>query len=77
MFISDGLAYLPAIFPTDEEMDSYTKANLTPDVEWMPHDIYDYVQWDESDNDASFGANISATIYNRSYDVLKSILSSP
>ena len=29
MFISDGLAYLPVRWPTDEEMDSYTKVPIT------------------------------------------------
>ena len=30
MFISDGLAYLSIIFPTDEYMESYPKVTLTP-----------------------------------------------
>ena len=30
MFISDGLAYQPIIWPTDEYMDPYTKVPLPP-----------------------------------------------
>ena len=33
MFISDGLAYLPARCPTDEDMESYPKVPPPPDGE--------------------------------------------
>ena len=36
MFIIDGLSYLPARFPTNEEMDSYTNVPLTLAEEWKP-----------------------------------------
>ena len=77
MFISDGLAYLPFRCPTDKEMESYPKVLLTLAVEWKPSNIDDDGQWDESYNDASLGANVSAASYTRSDDVLKSILSEP
>ena len=62
-FISYRLAYLPVRFPNDVEMDSYPKMTLTPDGECNPSDIDDYVQWHDSDNDVSFGANVSANSY--------------
>ena len=75
MFISDGLAYLPVIYPTNERMDWYPKSTLNSDGEWKPLDIYDDSQWDDSDDDASFGANVSATSYTRSDYVIEYILS--
>ena len=36
MFISDGMAYLSVRFPTNDDMDSYTKVTITPDGEWKP-----------------------------------------
>ena len=77
MFISDGLAYLPVRFPTDEDIYLYPKVPLTPAVGQNPQDLDDNGQWDESDNDASFGTNVSATIYTRSDYFRGSILSEP
>ena len=77
MSISDGLAYIPVIFPTDEEMESYHKAPLTPSGEWKPQDLDEDFQWGDFDNDASFGVNISANSYTQSYNDLESILSAP
>ena len=70
MSISDGLAYIPVIFPTDEEMESYHKAPLTPSGEWKPQDLDEDFQWGDFDNDASFGVNISANSYTQSYNDL-------
>ena len=63
MFISDGLTYLHVILPTDEDMESYPKDPLTPAGEWKPSDLDDDGQWYDSDDYASFGANVSATNY--------------
>ena len=49
---------------------------LTPDVDCKPSDIDDDGQWDDSDENASFGANVSATSYTQLDNVLGSILSS-
>ena len=63
MFISDGLAYLPSRCSADKEMELYPKVPLTPSREWNPSDIDDDVQWDDSNGNASFGANVYATSY--------------
>ena len=39
MFIIDGLAYLPIICPTNEDIESYSKVPLTPAGEWNQSDI--------------------------------------
>ena len=77
IFISDGIAYLPVRFPTNEYMESYTKLPLTIAGEWNPQYIYDDGQWGDSDNDARFGANVSATSYNQSDNTPDFILSTP
>ena len=58
MFIVDRLAYLPIIFPTGEEIESYSKVPITPAGEWKPSDIDEKFQWDDSDDDASFGCQV-------------------
>ena len=58
-------------------MDSYPKVPFTPFGKCNPLYIYDDGQWDESDGDAIFGANIYATSYTQSVDVLDSTLSVP
>ena len=75
IFISDRLSYLPVICPTDEEMESYPNVPLTLSGWWKTSDLDDDGQWDDSDDGARFGANISATSYTQSEDVLESILS--
>ena len=77
MFISDGLAYLLVRCPTNDDMESYTKVTPTPSGEWKPSNLDYDDQWDDSDDNARFGANVPATSYTQSYDVLKSILSLP
>ena len=42
-----------------------------------PSDLDDDGQWDNSEEDAIFGANVSTTSYTRLYYVLKSILLDP
>ena len=49
--------------------------NLTPAGEWNTSYLDDEVQWDDSDDDASFGANVCATNYTQSDDVFDSVLS--
>ena len=56
-------------------MESYHNVLLTISRKWKPSDLDDDGQWYESDNNASFGANVSATSYTQSDDVLDSILS--
>ena len=65
MFISDRMAYLPIRLPTDEDMDSYPRVPLTPDGEWNPLDLDEDVQWDNSKDDARFGANVSDNSYTQ------------
>ena len=77
MFISYDMSYLPVRCPTNEDMESYTKVPLTPGVEWKPSNIDLDGQWDDSDNGASFGANVSATSYNQSDNTPDFILSTP
>ena len=77
VFISDRLAYLPVRFPTDEDMESYPKVPLTPEGEWKSWDLYDDGQWDDSQENASFGVNVSGASYTQSGDVFDSILSAP
>ena len=55
-------------------MESYPKVHLNLDWEWKPSDLDDNGQWDNSEEDASFGANVSTTSYTRSDDFLESIL---
>ena len=50
---------------------------LTPAGEWKPSDLYDEGQWEDSDDGMSSGANVSATSYTKSNDVLETILSAP
>ena len=61
MFISDGLTYLHVILPTDEDMESYPKEPLTPAGEWKLSYMDGDGQCNYSDNDSSFGYNVSAT----------------
>ena len=77
MLISDGLAYLPIRWPTDEYMESYTKVILNPAGEWKSSYLDDDSQWEYSDDDMSSGANVSVTRYTQSNDVLEPILSAP
>ena len=77
MFISGGLAYLPVRRPINEYMESYPNVPLTPAEQWKPLYLDDDSQWDDSDDDKSFGANVSATSYTQSDDFLESILSAP
>ena len=49
--------------------------NLTPAGEWNTSYLDDEVQWDDSDDDASFGSNVFVTNYTLSDNVLESILS--
>ena len=75
MLISNGVSYLPVIFPTNEEIDTYPKVLLTPAWYWKPSDIYDDDQWEDSDDDAISSANVFATRYTQSNDVLEPIIS--
>ena len=75
IFISDRLAYLPVRFPTYEEMDSCPKVPLTLYGEWKPLYLDNEGQWNDSNNNAIFGSNVSATSYTWSDNYLKSILS--
>ena len=77
MFITYGLAYLPGRCPNDEEMDLYSKPIFTPAIQWNPSDLDDDDQWEDYDDDVSSGANVSATSYNQSNDLLEPILSAP
>ena len=77
MFISGSMYYLSIKCPTNEEMDSYHKVTLNPFEELKLSDLDDNGQWDDSNNDAIFGANISATSSTWSDDVLESLLSAP
>ena len=61
MFISGSMYYLFIKCPTNEEMDSYHKVTLNPFEELKLSDLDDNGQWDDSNNDAIFGAKISAT----------------
>ena len=77
MFISNGLAYLTVRCHTDEEMGSLLKVLLTPSGEWKPSYIYNYGQWEDSEDELSIGSNVSDTSSSQSTDVFKSILSEP
>ena len=77
MFISDRLIYLPFIWPTDEDMEPYPKIPLNPAGEWNPSHLDDDGQWDDSDENASFGAKVSSAGYTQSEYVLGYILSEP
>ena len=77
MFIIDAIAYLPVRCTTDEDMESFTKALLTPRGEWNPYYLGNDGQWEYSDNGVSIGSNISATSLSQSIDSLKTILSVP
>ena len=48
---------------------------LKPAGEWNPLDLDDDGQWGDSDDNMSSGANVYATSYNQSNDVLETILS--
>ena len=61
MFISDGLAYLPVICPTNEDIESYPKVILFPSVDWKLSDIDDDGQWEDSDDYVGFNTNVYAT----------------
>ena len=58
-------------------MESFPKVLITPYMKWKPSDLDYYIQWEDYDNDMSFGANIFATKITQSNDVLKLILSAP
>ena len=75
MSISYGLAYLPVRCPTNEDMESCTKVLLIPSVQLKPLDLDSDGQWEDSDEDMSFGANVSATNFTQFNDVLEYILS--
>ena len=75
MFISDGLTYLTFRCPTDEKMGSYTKVIVTPSGEWKPSDLDNDGQWEDCYNNVSFSANVSATNFTQSNNVIYSILS--
>ena len=55
-------------------MESYTKVALTSSVEWKPSYLDDDDQWDDSEDNARFGANVYATSSTQSDDLLDSIL---
>ena len=75
MFISNRISYLPVICPTNEEIDTHPKVLLTPAIEWKPLDLDDYDLWEDSDDDAISSANVSATRYTQSNEVLEPIIS--
>ena len=75
MFISNGISYLPVICPTNEEINAYPKLLLTPSGEWNPSDIEDDDQWEDSDDGKISSANVSATRYTQSNDILEPIIS--
>ena len=76
-FISDLLSYLPVRFPTNKQIQSCTKVLLTPSGQWKPSDLENDGQWEDSDDDVSFRANIYAIKFTQSNDVLEFILSAP